>query len=188
MYPLYPFDSTPNVPPYNRLVSQKTISVASSECIGPDIVTGDVGVASAAYTANLLSIIPLVVTNPTVVSQFYWINGGTVNGSTDVGIYTEDGATKLGSTGSTANSGTSQIQVVDITNFNIPANRRLWLVLGSDSGTQTYKAGNTVAGFLSLIGVKQQASGWSSGLPSSLTFAAPSVAYLPYFGFTGGTI
>lgn len=187
---MYPFASPPTVPPYDRLVSQKTINALGLECLESDIACGDLGLASAAYTANLLIFIPLIVTHATLVSQFYWINGATVDGasSTDIGIYTEDGATKLGSTTPTTNSGTSQIQVVNVTDFYIPANRRMWLAFGCDSSTQTYWRGNPVVGFMDVIGMKQQAAGWSSGLPSSITLGIPTVAYFPYCGFTGGTI
>jgi hypothetical protein len=131
-----------------------------------------------------------VLTHATLVSQFWWVNGATVDGSssTDIGIYTEDLATKLGSSTPTTNSGTSQIQVVNVTDFLIPPNRRLWLAFGCNSSTQTYDRINPIAGLMDLIGIKQQASGWSSGLPASITAAAPTVAYVPYCGFTGGTI
>lgn len=144
---------------------------------------------SAAWTANLLYFVPFSIAAPIKVSRFFWHNGSTVAGNTDVGIYTLDGTTKLGSTGSTANSGTSTIQIVDVTDFYLPRNSILWLALGSDSGTQTYFRLNLPAAvLLGVLGHNQQSSGWSSGLPSSITFTAPTGTNLPLFGFTGGVV
>ena len=156
----------------------------SQECLSRDAII-DTGVASTVWTANLLVFVPLLLIEPLTVSQFFWFNGATSQDNTDVGIYSLDGATKFGSTGSTANSGTSTLQVVDVTNFVIPANKRLWLVLGCDSSTHTFLLANPVVAALDLVGVTQQASGWSSGLPSTITPAIPTVAKLPLFGFTG---
>lgn len=186
---------TPNVlqqlsPPFMSLVDNITVHPFGPECLGQEIAAiNNVTLGSAAWTANLLIFIPLMIAEPLTVSQFWWMNGATVNGNTDVGIYSEDGQTKFGSSGSTVNSGTSQIQVVNVGDFVLPANSRLWLALGSDSATQTYSRINPIVGALDLIGVKQQAAGWSSGLPGTITIATPTVAIIPNFGFTGkGTI
>lgn len=175
-------------PPLMSLVSAITINILSEECLGDDLVATDTLLGSATYTANLLTFVPLIVPEPTVVSQFFWHNGTATDAETDVGIYSEDGQTKLGSTGPTANSGTSQIQVVDVTNFLLAANQRYWLAIGSDSSSQTYWRANLIIPGLDFIGVKQQAAGWSTGLPATATLGIPTVAVLPWFGFTGGAI
>lgn len=176
------------LPPPLSLVNGITINVFGYECLGLDLLYIITGLSSGVWTANLATYIPLIAVEPVLVSQFFWFNGATVDGNTDVGIYTEDGVTKLGSAGSTLNSGTSQIQVVNVSDFVLPANRRFWLALACDSATQTYWRNATAAVRQDYVGVKQQTSAWSSGLPSSATFAAPSVATLPLFGFTGTTI
>jgi hypothetical protein len=172
-------------PPYLNLMDNISVHPFSPECLGRDWLAISVGLGSAVWTANLLIFIPLLLAQPTLVAQFWWMNGAAVNGNTDVGVYTEDGQTKLGGTGSTLNSGTSQIQVVDVADFRLAADTRYWLALGSDSGTQAYSRNNLIVGGLDYIGVKQQAAGWSSGLPTTVTPAAPTVAILPNFGFTG---
>lgn len=169
----------PPIPPVTSL----TVSCISPECIGPELMVCTTGFTSAAWTANRLLAIPLLLTRPYLVNQFFWYNGATAAGNTDVGIYNEAGTTKFGSTGSTANSGTSQIQAVDSTDFYLGANQRYWLVMGCDSGTQTFQRMNPGVGLMDYLGVKEQLSGWSSGLPSSLTLAVPTVAYIPFFGF-----
>lgn len=177
-------------PASSSLVDLVTINCLSNECLGQDITVADDGLASAAYTANLLIFVPLTTARPVVVSQFFWQNGATndASGHVDIGIYSADGTRKLASTGSTTPSGTSQIQVVDISNVTLGENARYWLAFGCDSSTQTFWRGNPVTTLLDLLGVKQQSGGWSSELPSSASFATPSVGYLPFFGFTGGTI
>lgn len=176
------------LPPPLSLVNQITISTLSQECLGDEWNYVANALAGGAWTANLAIYIPLLTVEPILVSQFFWINGATVNGNSDVGIYTEDGTTKLVSTGSTANAGASQIQVVNVSDVLLPANRRLWLALASDSGTHTFWRNATAVRSQDYLGVKQQTSAWSSGLPASATFATPSVAILPLFGFTGTTI
>lgn len=175
-------------PPALASLGNITINPISPECVGPDLLPYDTGFASATWTANLLIFVPLITPETITISQFFWRNGSAVNGNTDVGIYTFDGQTKLGSTGSTANAGTSAIQVVNVADFRIPAFKRLWLALGCDSSTQTFWAANASIRALEITAVKQQAAGWSSGLPATVTFAAPSVASLPLFGFTGSSV
>lgn len=168
------------------LVGWNNINVhpLGQECLGRYSIV-DNGAASTVWTANLLIFIPLLLIEPLLVSQFFWFNGATAADNTDVGIYSFDGATKFGSTGSTLNSGTNTLQVANVTDFWIPANTRMWLALGSDSATHTYILANPVVAVLDLIGVTQQAAGWSSGLPSTITPAVPTVAKLPLFGFSG---
>jgi hypothetical protein len=175
-------------PPVTRFVDAAVVNVFSPECLGMDYLVTDNGIPSTAWTANLLVYVPLITANALIVSQFFWYNGTAVSGNSDAGIYTEDGMTKLVSTGSTANAGTSQFQATNITDVTLPANRRLWLALGCDNGTQTYRCTDLIVSGLEFIGVKQQASGWSSGLPTSATFAAPSIAKMPIFGFTGKAV
>jgi hypothetical protein len=176
------------LPPVTSFQNALTINTSSYECLGVDLACLISGFSSGVWTANLAIYVPFIVLRTMLVSQFFWFNGAAVDLNTDVGIYSEDGATKLGSTGSTGNSGTSQIQVVNVTDFILAANRRYWLALSSDSSTQTYWRNATATRVQDYIGTKQQAAAWSSGLPTSATFAAPSVAALPLFGLTGTTI
>ena len=86
-----------------NLVDNITVSVFGPECCGIELeVASNATLGAGTWTANLLIFVPLITAEPLVVSQFFWYNGGTVNGNTDVGIYTEDGTTKLVSTTSTA--------------------------------------------------------------------------------------
>lgn len=170
------------------LLNNTTVNSIGSDCLGFDYLTIDVASTSEAWTANQLTFIPLVTAERVLVSRFFWINGATVNGNTDIGIYNEAGTVKLGSTGSTLNAGTNVLQSVDVADFYLPENSRLWLALGSDSGTQTYRSVSSIAEMQDFVGIKQQASGWSSGLPSSITFGTPTVTVVPHFGFTSSAV
>lgn len=173
-------------PPWTNFKDSIAISSMSApECNGFELMYLDSGSASTVWTQNMLVFIPLITTTPLLVSQFYWLNGATVDGNSDAGIYTEDGATKLISTGSTLNAGTSAIQAANVSDTLLPANRRLWLALGCDSATHTYNLANPVISALDFIGNKEQLSGWSSGLPTTIAPATPTIAKLPIFGFTG---
>lgn len=174
----------PALSSYSPPLSDVTVNVLSQECVGPELRPAYAGFTSAAWTQNRVIAIPLVVQRPYQVKQFFWYNGATVNGNTDVAIYNEGAMAKVGNgTGSTANSGTSVIQVVDVADFVLAANTRYWLALSSDSATQTYQRMNPSAVLMDWISIREQLSGWSSGLPASLTLAVPTVAYLPFFGF-----
>ena len=174
----------PALTPLNNII----INPLSNECMGMDFLAMDTGFASAAWTANLVLYVPLITVEPMVVSRFFWRNGITVGGNTDIGIYNEAGTSKLVSTGSTANAGTSVIQSVDVTDFRLPACSRFWLALGCDSGTQTFWQANALGRGLEFAGARQQLSGWSSGLPATASLDAATIAALPLFGFTGGSV
>jgi hypothetical protein len=172
-----------------RPLDQLLIHSLSDQCVGQEMLNLSVAsYTTRAWTANRLIFIPFATASRVLVSGFWWYNGTTANGSTDVGIYTEDGQTKLGSSGATLNSGTSVLQDVNVTDFFLPAGRRLWLTLGSDSATQTYFSLPPTAVLQDFVGIKEQLSGWSSGLPSTITPATPTVAVFPHFGLRGSSV
>lgn len=172
----------------DRPVNPYIVHSFSRMCAGDGLELFSVSFASAAWTANRLILIPLVTGQKLLVKGVWWYNGATVNGNTDVGVYSIDGTVKYGSSGSTGNSGTNTLQDVDVTDFYLPAQSRFWMVLGSDSGTQTYFRLAFTAFMQDFIGIKEHLSGWSSGLPSTITPAASTVAVVPMFGLRGSTV
>lgn len=175
-------------PPYMGLVDNVTVTTMSKESIGAELAAVTQALAGAVWTANLVVYIPFILKSPCLVAQFMWLNGGVANGNTDVGVYTEDGQTKLGSTGATANAGTDVFQKVNVTDFLLPANQRLWLALGCDSATHEFQRTAVAIAAIDLFGVKQEPSGYSGGLPATATFSTPTVAKTPMFGFTGQSV
>jgi hypothetical protein len=175
--------------PYTGLVDEINVHLDSWNCTGPMALGIDnAALASAAWTANRLLFLPFVTDVNLLVAQFFWVNGATAAGNTDVGIYSFDGQTKIGSTGSTANSGTSAVQSVNVTDFSLGADQRYWLALGCDSSTHTYFASSMRVEGWDYAGAREELSGWSSGLPGTITFAVPSVTVTPMFGFTGSSV
>ena len=138
---------------------------------------------SQTWTANLAVYIPFTLARPKTIAKFFWANGGTLGGNTDVGVYSF-GLTKLSSSGPTANSGVSDLQVVDVTDLVIGPGR-YWLALTCDSGTQIFGSCDSVnVSAQDCLGIKQEAAGYSSGLKASPTLSAPTVQSVPMFGFT----
>ncbi len=159
----------------------------TQDALGVDIqAAGFSVIGNITWIANLATYVPFILARPKLIAQFFWINGGTVAGNTDVGVYNE-ALTKVLSTGSTANSGTSTIQAVNVTDTVLQAGR-YWLAIASDSSTQVFSGDSIVARAQDMFGIKQQASGWSSGLLSSPTLSAPAQTLLPLFGFTPGSV
>lgn len=167
------------------LISRYTINVFSPEMLGLEMLAyGSPTVSGTAIGANAVIHHPLILPYPFVVSQFFWVNGGGVAGNTDIGVYTEDGATLLASSGAVLNSGTSTIQLVDITNVTLPANRRLWLSIGATDASQQYTRLSLTAPAADYIGIKSMASGISGTLVTPATFAIGSNTCV-WCGMTG---
>lgn len=73
---------------------------------------------SVASTASNVAFLPFTMPSPYWVRSLWWINGTTVNGNVDCGIYAATGSStslvRLTSTGATAQSGTSTLQSVSL--------------------------------------------------------------------------
>jgi len=157
------------------------------DALGLDIQASGFSVnGNITWVANLAIYVPFVLARPKLVAQMFWANAGTVGGNSDVGVY-DEGLNKIISTGSTANSGTSTLQTVNVTDTMLQAGR-YWLALASDSSTQIYLGDSIIARAQDYWGIKQQASGWSSGLLTTPTFAVPAQTLLPLYGFTPGSV
>ena len=163
------------------------ISPMSSEAIGAQWLynSGLSGIVSAVWpSANLAIGYPFSVLNPSTALQMWCFNGATAAGNLDMGIYNDDG-TKLVTKGSTAQAGTSDIQLLNITDTALAPGTRYWAVLGSDSATATFfrQTGSLNIGQIKATGVRCMAGGMSAGaLISTLTWATLSSNYLPDFG------
>lgn len=82
---------------------------------------GSSSAASAAWpSANLAILVPFRLPAPLLVQRLFLLNGATASGNVDIGIYDVAG-TRLLSTGSTAQSGTSAVQSVDVTDTPLAA-------------------------------------------------------------------
>lgn len=133
---------------------------------------------SSAWTANRAVFFPIIVPETCTITKMGWQNGTTAAGNIDVGFYTADGR-RLGSTGSTAQSGTSVWQSVDVTDFVVPAGT-VFMAIATDSGSSTFWSVNQ--------GIDLKSNNWyvqSSSFPLPAAAAAFSAAsgsiFLPKF-------
>lgn len=171
------------------LISRQTINVFSAEMLGYELVAmGGAAIADVTPGANATIHHPLILSSSFVVNQIFWVNGTTVAGNTDIGIYNEDGSALLVSTGATANSGSGTIQIVNVTDYRLSPNRRLWLTLGTDSATHQYTRITLSAPAADYVGIKTMAAGLSSSaLVVPATFAVGSNSGL-WCGITGASV
>lgn len=146
------------------------------------------GIAAASVTwatANQARYIPVSFPWAYSVKRVFWVNGATVTGNMDFGIYNPDG-TRIYSTGSTAQTGNASIpQFVTPTAFVLPPGD--YYFAQNCSGTAGAAWGNAVAAEgQQFAGILQQAVG-SVALPAAATFASASVAGIGLCGITSTT-
>jgi hypothetical protein len=152
------------------------IANESIQLEGSRVFGGVTGAASAVWpTANLAIYVPFTLAIPGRVRQLGLFNGTVVSGNFDVGIYRYDG-TRLISTGSTAQAGTSALQFVAAA-LDLPPGR-YYLGLALDNITATvFRQSQWTAAMLEALGVGQQASAFP--LPATMTPVAPTNTNLP---------
>ena len=143
-----------------------------------------VGPVSAAWpSANRGIGYPFMLTQPRTALRMWVYNGTTASGNLDAGIYDAAG-NRLVRMGSTAQSGTSALQLLDIADTALPAYVPLYAFLAMDgtTGTAIGYTPSVNLGQARATGAVQAASAFSSGLVASLTYAALASSYVPLFG------
>lgn len=135
---------------------------------------------SAVYpSANLALYVPFYMQVPGVVTQMFTANGSTAGNNVDVGIYSADG-TRLVSSGSTAQSGTSVEQIYNITDTLLGPGV-FYMAVAMDGTTGTLRRVTPgAAPIMTMLGMAQQATAFA--LPAVATMATCTTNYLPLFG------
>lgn len=156
----------------------------SPEAIGPQIAFSGAWTTfgSATWpTANLAIGYPFMLSEARTALQMWVFNGTAVSGNIDAGIYDSTG-TKLVSKGSTAQSGTSTLQLLDITDTALKPNTLYyaWMSVDNTTATITRLAGSVSIAQTSGTGVLQMAAAFA--LPATITGAAVANNYIPAFG------
>lgn len=177
--------------PQSRFEPLVTISPFSMESLGPYLAAGQTGANVNGTTsqvwpsANLALFIPFYVSRRTTITQIFCLNGATVAGNLDVGIYTQDG-TRIVSSGSTAQAGANAIQALSITATQLSAGV-YYMAMSMSSATatifRTTLFNNTAT---RSIGVAQMAS--ALPLPATATFASATFGTIPLFALTTRTV
>jgi hypothetical protein len=141
---------------------------------------------TGAQTANSAYYTQILVPNAITVYQLGVLNGGTVSGNFDLGIYNSS-LTKVISTGSTVQAGVSAIQLVDISDTALSAGV-YYLAFAADNITGLYQHSGVNILMTRASGCSQQASAFP--LPATAVFAAQTVQFQPLvFGaIQGATI
>jgi hypothetical protein len=124
--------------------------------------------------------IPFTVPEPCTVYKMGWGNGAAVAGNLDAGIYKPDG-TRLVSTGSTAQSGTTTLQVVDVADTFLDRGT-YYLCLDSDTSgaTQKVMAVLPAAGIAQALGLLQMSAALDLATNANpAVFAKYTRAFIP---------
>jgi hypothetical protein len=137
--------------------------------------------AGGTRTANMAQYIPFWLPCAFTIRGIFWMNGSTVTGNGDFGIYSLEGV-KLGSTGSTALTGISQLQGVTLsTALNL--DRGIYFMAAVSDGATRYT--NTTFGSaadVSKVGVFEESSVFP--LPSTASFGTPTFLAIPWISIT----
>lgn len=162
------------------------ISSVSRLSAGIELLALGLQFSSGAWVAANRAIrVPLYLPRPATVKKLWWANGSAVSGNVDCGIYRASDKARITSTGSVAQTGTSALQEVDITDLELPAGVYLMsLVLDNGTGQIMRNAGSLPT--FRLAGVTQEASAFPS--PATATPAALATAYFPLFGVSLRTL
>lgn len=132
-------------------------------------------------TTNLALYVPFVVYEDATLLRLFWLNGDTVSGNVDCGVYDDDLA-KVIAAGSTAQSGTSVLQIVNVADTALAAGR-YWFGLSVSNTTGRigrYGPNSVTANILRGFGLFQEASAFA--LPATATPATYAQSWYPYMG------
>jgi hypothetical protein len=169
----------PDFPLPIALFNMTPIGTWSPECIGLRPLDGMVisfGLNNAWPSANLAIYLPVEIYRPVTIVKMGVNNGTTVNGNFDLGLYDANGV-RLVSSGSTAQSGASALQTVDITDtLLMPGLYYMGMASSSATGTYSSWTGGASVDYRQM-GVAQQATAFA--LPNPMVPAAFAQTYLP---------
>lgn len=129
---------------------------------------------------------PFFVREFFVAVKGFVMNGGTVAGNLDIGIY-DEAFTRLVSSGTTAQSGTSVLQELDLTDTTLRRGRYYLALWGSSASSLIFRSNTPSANELAVHGAMQQSS-LASGLPSTATPVRITSGYAPLAGLSQRTL
>lgn len=169
-------------------VTQNVITSYSDRCFAAAelrAVNGMAQPASATYpAANLAIFIPMFLEVPFRAQGGLWVNGSSVTGTADSGIYTLTG-TRVVSTGATTRSGASSVDGTDFPSEVLIPPGAYYLAFSASSGAANTAFLNTsvTSAIGKPAGLLQMAS--AHPLPATATFAAWSSTGYPICGVYG---
>jgi hypothetical protein len=158
-------------------IAPPAISVGSPLCAVGDLLAlaGIAATTGGSLVASTAFLYPFLLPQDRTITKITTVNGTTVSGNVDVGIYDEQFA-RVVSAGSTA-QGATGIQVFDVADTFMKAGT-YYLAIVADNITGLYnRATGLVAAVLRTAGVVQMATAFP--LPSTITPAAMTSAIVP---------
>lgn len=156
------------------------LSTSGPESVGHEALSVSAAHTSVAWpAANRALLVPLYITEPSTVVKLWWMNGAAVSGNVDIGIYRVSDLSRIVSSGSTAQAGTSALQEVDITDTPL-APGTYYLGLACDNTTATFIRLFNDLRWCRAFGVVQQTSAFP--LPATAVPEACASAYVPLMG------
>lgn len=166
------------------LVSPAVIHTFSREALGlPLHVLLSALSNSAVQAANRALFIPFTVEADFTIYAFEHLNGVTISGNFDTGIY-DDTLARLISLGPTAQVGASVLQRTAIAPLALAPGKRYWLAFAFDNATATTIAAGINANRASILAIAMQLAAFP--LPATATFAVPTgILNIPIVSISG---
>ena len=159
-------------------LTEQTVTPFSANSLGPTIAAlGGASPTSQTYiTSNRAYYYPFRLAEAATCYKAFWVNGATVSGNVDIGVYTSAGV-KVASIGSTAQAGASGTQITTLSAALSAGN--YYLAFACDNTTATFHMANlsVSAIFANVFNVQYQDAAFA--LPATATFAAGSNVQLP---------
>lgn len=162
--------------------NKPSIQTTSPECLGIPFSVLQVGspsVSAAAYPhASGALCQPFTLIQPGLVRRIFVANGNSISGNCDMGIYTL-GGTRIVSSGSVAQTGTSILQFFDTTDVYLsPGTYLMAYVLNNNSGKNLRY--NVTLILQQHMGMLKIINGFP--LPATASFSSVSGTYIPHMG------
>jgi len=136
-------------------------------------------------TVKKIIYVPIFIDQTVTITQIGWVNGGITNGNVDAGVY-EDASgvpgAEIASTGSTAQSGATAIQTVNVTDFVLPGPATYWLAITFSGTGWAYRMAPALYVASALMGAMEETVAGDFGLPATATPVTLAVAYVPFVG------
>jgi hypothetical protein len=166
----WPAPSAPGAAPAKACIS--TISNESGWRSVAIAIQGGGSLSTGWFGANVGIILPMILTDPFVVSQVGWENGATLSAA-------------YVTTGSVVQAGVSTMQTVDVTDTTIPAGTS-YVVFIASSATATVRTVGTSARTSQVGGIRQ----FSGAVPiTTITPAqASSTTIVPLVAFSSRAV
>lgn len=178
------------------LPAPPVISSVSMYCVGMEhrYSASSIFANTVWPAARRIFYVPMHIPWPIIVRKLFWVNGATVSGTVDVGIYSSVAGlpvTRLTNTGvsGTAMGTLSTLQSVDITDIQL-APGTYFMAMMVDNATATMWRATGGAGTQSLKswGVCSETPGSGTAVPATATPVTLQSNYLPLFGLTTVTL